>query len=332
MTSKLGVARRSRQALGLQTWLWYSQRSMRPLPFDLADLQAFVATVNGGSLARASAQLGSSKSVLSRRIAALEYALGTQLLVRDRRGARMTESGTDLHRTATEVLARLEQVRDEAATALAELAGRIRVTAPLSFGTTYLAPALAAFAAQHPAVELEVSLDDHVIDLLAGGFDVALRIGAAPDLAVGARLLADVQPRLVASPAYIARRGRPMTAASLVGHDILEYTNEGLHFWRSSFGAFVDVGSMAVRYRADNGELLRSAAASGLGLLILPDFLVKDAVDQGELEVLLPSHAFPSAGLYAVPAPGRPKLRRVRALIDHLTHTFGPRPPWSMSD
>lgn len=301
---------------------------MRPLPFDLADLQAFVATVNGGSLARAAEQLRSSKSVLSRRIASLEYALGTQLLVRDRRGARVTAAGAELHLTASDVLARLEQVRDEAASALAEMAGRIRITAPLSFSTNYLAPALAAFAAAHPAVELDVFLDDHVVDMLAGGFDLAVRAGSAPEATYEARLLAPIRPHLLASPAYLAQRGRPETAADLAGHDILQYSNEGLHLWRSRFGAYVDTGSLMVRYRADNGELLRSAAVAGLGLLILPDFLVKDAVDAGELEIVLPDFEFASAGLYAVPAPGRPKLRRVRALIDHLSQAFGPTPPW----
>jgi DNA-binding transcriptional LysR family regulator len=304
---------------------------MRPLPFDLADLQAFVAVVNAGSLSRAAEQVRSSKSVISRRIASLEYALGAQLLLRDRRGARLTEAGADLHKTASDVLARLEQVRDEAASALTELSGRIRVSAPLSFGTTHLVPVLAAFAAAHPTVELEVSLDDHVVDLLAGGFDLALRIGSPPHPALAARMLALVRPRLVASPGYLARRGRPASAADLAGHDIIEYMNEGLHLWRSSFGAFVDVGALCVRFRADNGELLRGAAIEGLGLLILPDFLIKEAVESGKLELVLPSHDFASAGLYAVPAPGRPKLRRVRALIDHLAQTFGPDPPWALA-
>jgi DNA-binding transcriptional LysR family regulator len=303
---------------------------MRPLPFDLADLQAFVAVVNVGSLSRAAERLDSSKSVLSRRIASLEFALGSQLLIRDRRGTRATEAGAELHRTAADILARLETVRDEAAAGLAELAGRVRITAPLSFGANHLASALAAFAADHPSVELEVCLDDHVVDLLSGGFDLALRIGREPEQALAARRLASVRPHLLASPRYLDLRGRPQSARDLAGHDLLEYMNEGLHLWRASFGAVVDVGRLKVRYRADNGELLRSAAIAGLGLVILPDFLVKSAVHAGELELVLAGQSLVSAGLYAVPAPGRPKLRRVRALMDHLQRTFGPQPPWAI--
>lgn len=303
---------------------------MRPLPFDLADLQAFVAVVDLGSLARAAERLRSSKSVLSRRIASLEYAFGMQLLVRDWRGARATEAGTDLHRTAADVLARLEQVHDEATAGLAELAGPVRITAPLTFGATHLAPALAGFAVLHPAVTLDVRLDDHVVDLLAGGFDLALRIGRAPDPELAVRRLAAIRPHLLASPAYLARRGRPERPADLVGHDVLEYTNEGFRFWRASFGGAIDPASLTVRFRSDNGELLRSAAVVGLGLVILPDFLIAQAVSMGELEPLLADHPLAEAGLYAIPAPGRPKLRRVRALIEHLAKTFGPEPPWAV--
>lgn len=302
---------------------------MRPLPFDLPDLQAFVAVIDQGSLGRAAERLGSSKSVLSRRIAALEYAFGTQLMVRDRRGARPTDAGLELHRTSVDVLARLEQAHDEAKLGLVELAGPVRITAPLSFGATYLAPVLADFAAAHPDVELEVCLDDHVVDLLAGGFDLALRIGGTPDPALGARHLAAVRPHLLASPSYLTRCGRPAKPSDLTGHEIVEYTNEGLHLWRSSFGN-LDPASLKVRFRADNGDLLRSAAIAGLGLVILPDFIVAKAVEAGDLEPVFVERPLAEAGLYAVPAPGRPKLRRVRALIDHLSSVFGPQPPWAL--
>lgn len=303
---------------------------MQPLPFDLADLQALVAVVELGSLGRAAERLGSSKSVLSRRISSLEYVLGTQLLIRDRRGARLTEAGADLHRTAADVLARLEQVHDQARADLAELGGPLRITAPMSFGTTHLAPALAGFAASHPAVRLDTRLDDHVIDLLAGGFDLALRIGVSPDPAANARELAAVRPHLLASPAYLARRGRPERPDDLHGHDVIEYANEGMHRWREGFGHAIDPTRLVVRFRSDNGELLRSAAIAGLGLAILPDFLVGAAVTAGELEPLLAGYPLAQAGLHAIPAPGRPKLRRVRALVDHLAQVFGPEPPWAL--
>ncbi len=303
---------------------------MRPLPFDLVDLQAFVAIVDLGSLTRAAEMLRSSKSVLSRRIASLEYALGMQLLFRDRRGARPTEAGTGLYRTAADVLAQLEQLHDEATAAQSEIEGPLMITAPLSFGTTHLAPALAQFANLHPKVSLDVRLDDQVVDLLEGGFDLAVRVGLAPDPALGARRLASVHLHLLASPGYIVQHGRLEKPEDLCGHRVLEYTNEGLQIWQKSFGKAVDPASLDVRFRSDSGDMLRNAAVAGLGLVILPDFLVEQAVSSGDLEPLLPGYPLAQAEIYAVSAPGRPKLRRVRALIEHLTKTFGPEPPWAI--
>lgn len=301
---------------------------MRPLPFDLEDLRAFATVVDAGGFARAAERMGLSKSVLSRRVAGLEHALGAQLLVRDQRGARTTEAGATFHRTTVEVLARLDQVRDEATAGRTELVGSLRVTAPLSFGTTHLAPALAAFAAAHPGVDLDVRLDDRVVDLVGGGFDLGVRIGMRPDDTLAARRLAPVRPHVLASPAYLDRRGRPRGPADLAGHDVLAHTTRDRDPWWASFGPDVDVGGLRVSFRANNGDLLREAAVAGLGLVILPNFLVAGAVTSGELEPVLRDHPLTEGGVYAVSPAGRPTLRRVRALIEHLARTFGRERSW----
>jgi DNA-binding transcriptional LysR family regulator len=303
---------------------------MRPLPFDLEDLRAFATVVETGGFARAAGRMGLSKSVLSRRVAGLEAALGTQLFVRDQRGAHVTEAGAALHRTAADVLARLDQVRDEAIADRTALAGPIRITAPLSFGVTHLAPVLASFAAAHPGVDLDVRLDDRMVDLVSGGYDIAVRIGAVPDSSLTSRRLAPVRPYVLASPAYLARRGRPRAPADLAGHDVLAYTNSSLDIWHSSFGAAVDVRRLNVSFRANNGELLCAAAMAGLGLVILPSFLADAAVKTGRLLPLLRDYPLAPAGLYAVSPPGRPMVRRVRALVEHLLGAFGPEPPWEV--
>jgi DNA-binding transcriptional LysR family regulator len=303
---------------------------MRPLPFDLTDLQAFVAVVEMRGFARAAERTGISKSVLSRRVSTLEYALGAQLLVRDQRGTTPTEAGTAFHHTAAEVLSRLDQVRDDATAGIRRIAGPIRLTAPSSFGVTHLAPALATFAVAHPEVVLDVRLDDRVVDLLGGGFDLGLRIGPVPDETLVARRLAPVHAYLLGSPGYFARHGRPATPSELVGHAALEYVDAGFDQWRAAFGPTVDLSRLNVRLRSDNGEVLRSAAIAGAGLVILPSFLVAAAVDRGELEPILLDHALRETALYAVAPPGRPQLRRVRELIEHLARAFGPEPNWSM--
>ncbi|CAA9523653.1 MAG: Transcriptional regulator, LysR family [uncultured Sphingomonas sp.] len=235
----------------------------------------------------------------------------------------MTEAGAAFQQTAADVLARLDQARDDAEAGASRLAGPIRITAPLSFGVTHLAPALAAFVAGHAEVVLDVRLDDQVVDLQAGGFDLGIRIGRPPNSSLTPRRLTLVRPYVVGSLDYLARRGRPAVPSHLAGHDVLVYVNADLEAWRAAFPK-LDIGRLNVRFRSDNGDTLREAAIAGLGLLILPDFLVAASVKGGRLEPLLPSHPLASAAIYAVSPPGRPILRRVRALVEHLATAFGP--------
>jgi DNA-binding transcriptional LysR family regulator len=291
---------------------------------DLLDVLAFIRVVETGSFARAADRMGLSKPVVSRRVARLEERLGARLLTRTARGTQPTDVGQSYFERAANILAELEAAQEVVAEAVTQIAGPIRLSAPLSFGVQHLAPALAEFAAEHPKVELDISFEDRPVDLVAGGYDLAVRIGALKDSALIARRIAPVRKVPVASPAYLSRSGRPEHPRELAGHDILLYANET---WRFRVGKAWEYVRGRPRLRADNGEMLRAAAAAGLGICILPSFIAAPGFENGTLEPLLTDYPLEQGGLYAV-MPGRATTARVRALVDFLAGRFGPEPSW----
>ena len=292
---------------------------------DLLDVLAFVRVVETGAFSRAAERMAMSKSIVSRRVARLEEQLGARLLTRSAAGAQPTDAGQAYFERAANVLAELEAAQEVVAEAVTQVAGPVRLTAPLSFGIQYLAPALADFAAQHPRVELDISFEDRTADLIGGGFDLAVRIGTLEDSALIARRVAPSRRVVVGSPAYLDRRGRPERPGDLGDHDILLYGGEQ---WRFRVEGRWQSVRVQPRLRADNGEMLRAAAVAGLGLCILPTFIASPAIQSGELEVLLRDFPLPEAGLHLVMPPGRAATARVRALVDFLAARFGPEPDW----
>ena len=304
-------------------------RNMERTATDIVDVLAFVRVAETGSFARAAERMGLSKPVLSRRVARLEEQLGARLLTRTARGAQPTEIGESYYARAANVLAELEAAQEVVAEAVTQVAGPIRLSAPISFGTRYLGPALAEFAQRHPRVELDVSLDDKTVDLVGGGFDLAVRIGDLKDSALIARKLAPIRSVVVASPAYLEARGRPARPADLADHELLAYANvPGGELWRFRVGDRWESVRGRSRFRSDNGDLLRSAAVAGLGVVAMPSFIASESIQSGELEVILRDFALKEVALWAVMPPGRASTARVRALVDFLVERFGPEPDW----
>ncbi len=292
---------------------------------DLLDVLAFVRVVETGAFSRAAERMGMAKSILSRRVARLEKQLGARLLTRSAQGAQPTEVGQAYYERAAAILADLEAAEEVVAEAVTQVAGPIRLSGPLSFGVQHLAPALAEFALEHPKVELDISFDDRNVDLIGGGFDLAVRIGMLPDSSLVARRIAPVRKVPAASAAYLAARGRPEVPSDLAGHDILLYGNEQ---WRFRVGGRWERARGRPRLRADNGEMLRAAAEAGLGICILPSFIAAPAFEAGTLEPLLRDFPLEEGGLHVVMPPGRAVTARVRALTDFLARRFGPEPQW----
>lgn len=294
---------------------------------DLMDVLAFVRVVETGAFARAADRMGVSKSILSRRVARLEAQLGAKLLTRTARGAQPTDIGQTYFEKASAILADLETAREIVASQVTQVAGPIRLSAPLSFGTEHLAPALADFARLHPRVALDVSLEDRTVDLVGGGYDLAVRIGTLPDSSLVARRIAPVRAAVLASPDYLAERGRPAHPRDLAGHDLLLYAN-AMSQWRFRVNGKWEHVRGPARLRSDNGEMLREAACAGLGIVILPTFIASPAIASGRLEVLLAGFPLEESGLHVVMPPGRATTARVRALVDFLAARFGPEPEW----
>lgn len=292
---------------------------------DLVDVLAFVRVAETGSFARAAERMGLSKPVLSRRVARLEEQLGARLLTRTARGAQPTDIGQAYYARAANILAELEAAEEVVAEAVTQIAGPIRITAPLSFGTAHLAPALADFVRAHPKVELDIEFEDRNVDLAGGGYDLAVRIGRLADSALIARRIAPVRKHVIASPAYLARRGRPERPSDLADHDILIYAHEQ---WRFRVGDRWETSRVTPRMRSNNGEMLLAAAEAGLGLCLLPSFIAAPALERDAVEPVLTGFAAEEGALHAVMPPGRATTARVRALVDFLVARFGPEPSW----
>jgi len=292
---------------------------------DLVDVLAFVRVAETGSFARAAERMGLSKPVLSRRVARLEEQLGARLLTRTARGAQPTDIGQAYYARAANILADLDAAEEVVAEAVTQVAGPIRLTAPLTFGVTHLAPALAEFAAAHPRVELDIEFEDRTVDLAGGGYDMAIRIGRLADSALVARRIAPVRKTVVASAAYLDAHGRPERPADLADHAILLYANES---WRFRVGARWETIRVTPVMRSNNGDMLLAAARAGLGLCLLPNFMAAPALAERAVEPVLRDFPNEEGALHAVMPPGRATTARVRALVDFLVTRFGPEPAW----
>ena len=297
---------------------------------DLLDVLAFVRVAETGAFARAAERMGMSKSILSRRVARLERQLGAKLLTRTASGAQPTVTGEAYYARAANVLAELEAAREVVAEAVTQIAGPIRIAGPLSFGTLHLASALAEFAALYPKVELDISFEDRVVDLVAGGFDLAVRLGNLEDSSLVARRIAPLRRVLLSSPAYLEARGRPEHPRDLARHDLIVYANAGrAEQWRfRTEKGWEQVRVRRPRLRTDNGDMLREAVVAGLGICILPSFIAAPAIESGAGEVILRDYPLEEGGVHVVMPPGRAATARVRALVDFLAERFGPEPSW----
>lgn len=292
------------------------------------DLRSLIEVMDSGGFNRAAERLGISKSILSRRIARMELDLGARLLNRTTRGISPTEAGLELRARAEQILSALEEARDAVAQHGNGLVGRLRLTAPLSFGIRHVAPVLALMAERHPRLELDVSFSDRVVDLIGERFDAAIRIGALRDSSLVARRVGPARAVLVASPAYIARHGRPQTPADLTRHECLIYTAATEPDWKFRVGKRWVLVRPAGRLRSDSGDALIEWAKAGLGIAQVPTFLIADAIDAGTLVPVLHDYPAPEHGIYVVRPPGAYVSGKVRALIDTLIQHFGGEPVW----
>ncbi len=196
---------------------------------DLEDLQTFVAVADAGGVSPGARRLGVSKSIVSRRLFRLEEHLGVQLVSRTTRGAALTEAGVTFRDHAARVCSEIDVAR-EAILPAGDLYGQLRIAAPLSFGTTHLAPVFAELARRHPLLNVHTCYSDRFVDIVGEGFDCAVRVGYLNDSNLIARRIGPILGRLVASPAYIKEHGEPETPEGLLRHQALMQGTETWHF------------------------------------------------------------------------------------------------------
>ncbi|WP_375429295.1 LysR substrate-binding domain-containing protein [uncultured Sphingomonas sp.] len=290
---------------------------MNKLP-DLEAWAIFAAVAEQRSFSGAAATLGLSKATVSKAVARLEARLGQSLFHRTSRRLSVTEAALPLAERARAMLAEAEGAEEAARDGAASPAGRIRVAAPMSFGLAAVAPVLAGFLDEYRQVEIDLNLSDSRTDIIAGGFDLALRIGEPPDSSLRIRRLCAVPFHIVASPLYLARHGRPVHAAELARHRLLGYSNAPGP-WRL-YGP--DDEAVMVRpvgpLLANSGDALVPALMAGLGIARLPNFIVGLHLESKALEAILPDWTPPPASLHLLTPPGTLRPARVEALIAWL--------------
>lgn len=306
------------------------------MQLKLDDIAAFAAVVETGSVSAAARRLGVAKSVVSKRVTELERGLGATLLKRSPRSVMLTDRGRTFYERARTIMAAL----DEAATAVreeeGELRGLMRIAAPMTFGTMYLGELLWPLLRQHPALEVAIDLDDRAVDLLGSGYDLGIRIGALADSSLIGRKLADIPRVLCASPKYLAKAGTPGALEELPQHDCIGYAHLAAgQVWQfQPVRGTSEVRSIRVKSRfvANNGELMRGAAIAALGLLMVPEFIVADALRSGSLTRVLPGCRPLPTALHALYPRDRHGSPRIRAVVDHLLAAMRPRPPWELAE
>ena len=264
----------------------------------------FARVVAEGSLSAAARALGISPAMASKRLARLEDRLGVQLLHRTTRRIALTAAGAELHREVSEMLARIGEVEARLRKAGRGPAGRLRVTAPTSFGRLHIAPLLPAFLARYPEVELEIDLSDDYVDMLERQLHVAIRISTEPGPKFIARRIAGNRRVLCAAPAYAAARGLPQTLANLARHRLI--AADGQLPWRLvGQGQTTDVTGPSY-VRTNSSELIRELALGGVGVALRSLWDVGDALTDGRLVRVLPDwEGSADVGIYAVHPRGR---------------------------
>jgi DNA-binding transcriptional LysR family regulator len=291
----------------------------------LAASRVFVQVVDSGSFARAAAVLELSNAAVTRQVAALESHLGARLLNRTTRRMSLTDAGEDFQLRARAILEQVAEAEAAAAQDTQDPVGLLRLSAPLSYGISHLAPVLARFRQRYPQLRLDVDLSDRVVDLAHEGVDVALRIATQLAPGIVARRIVELDLVVCAAPAYLQRRGIPRRPAELAAHDTLSYS----YLWAGDDWPFTDAEGHrdAVRVHpavhSSNGELLRELAIAGGGVILQPRFIVDDALRSGKLVPILEHYRTLELSLYAVYLNRSYLPSRVRVFIDFLVEALG---------
>ncbi|WP_435139581.1 LysR family transcriptional regulator [Pseudopelagicola sp. nBUS_19] len=295
----------------------------------LTEMEAFATVVDQGGFTDAARRMGISKSAVSKHVSSLEARLGARLLNRTTRRVSPTEIGLAYYDRARRVLNDAGEADALVTSMQSAPSGLLRISVATDFGVNHLSPVLGEFLNEFPEITVNMVLNNRYVELISEGFDMAIRIGELEDSTLRARKLTSTTKRMIASPEYFERHGRPQKIDELNDHKLLHYSSQ-------SNGAVWKLTAPSGEKRqvrtagwlsVNDGQSLLNAAQAGLGIAYLPSFLYNDAMKRGLVEDVIPSLPVETQGIYAVYPPGRFTQPKVRAFIDFLVHAFANKGP-----
>ena len=296
---------------------------------DFEGLAMFAKVAEHGSFAAAARATGVSVATVSRGVARLEERLGARLFNRTSRQLSLTEFGRTISEKAGEIYRQAEEAESSAREMSVQPRGLVRLTVPMSFGLRWVAPLLPGFFRAYPEVSIDLHLSDASVDLIADGFDAALRIAALPDSSLVARRLCAVTQFVVASPEYLRREGRPTHPSELADRPCLSYAYRARSaVWRFTNDAGDEESVMPTGpLRVTNADALLPTLLDGLAIAELPEFIAYEYLADGRLEAILTDWSLTKGGLYFVTPSARARPAKVTALSDYFAEHLG-NPVW----
>jgi DNA-binding transcriptional LysR family regulator len=286
----------------------------------LSVMNAFRRIVERGSFVGAANDLGVSPGLLSKEIKLLEKSLGCTLVTRTTRSMSLTEAGQAYYGQAVTILSAVTALENDIRASASSLIGQLKINAPHSFGQLVIAPMLPGFLQVHPDLEVTLSLDDHILDMIEGGFDISIRIRPSlPDSSLVVRRLGQLKQAIFASPAYLERFGTPANPEDIAAHTVIGFTLAG---HQSEWQLHGPVGprklALHPRIKVGSSVVLRDLLIAGCGIGTLPDFISREPETDGRLTRVLPEYELPTPEIFAVTASHMGSDPRARAFVAHL--------------
>lgn len=286
----------------------------------LSVMNAFRRIVERGSFVGAASDLGVSPGLLSKEIKLLEKSLGCTLVTRTTRSMSLTEAGQAYYEKAVTILSAVNALEDDIRASASSLIGHLKINAPHSFGQLVIAPMLPGFLESYPELEVTLSLDDRILDVIEGGFDISIRVRPSlPDSSLMVRRLGQLKQAIFASPSYLERFGTPTRPDDIAAHTVVGFTLAGHQSeWQLLGPDEPKKLALHPRIKVGSSVVLRDLLIAGCGIGTLPDFISREPVANGRLTRVLPEYELPSPEVFAVTASHMGSDPRARAFVAHL--------------
>lgn len=297
------------------------------------NMDTFIRVVEAGSITGAADRLGVAKSAVSRRLKEMEEHLGVQLFHRTTRQMNLTDTGRAFYHQSVRILDDVLEAELSTSQAHGTLKGCLKIALPASFGLMHMGPAINEFLQEHPEIEFDLDFNDREVDLIQEGFDLAIRIANLPDSSLIARRLAPIHTVICASPGYLEEMGNPPSLDELSNHRCLVYSllHDFEHWQLTDAKGEVIKTKIHPYLKSTTGEFIRDAAVEGVGIGLMPSFIVYKEIESGALVPLLTEYKTSQIDAYAIYPQTRHLSQRVRAFVDFLVKRFEGTPYWDLN-